>query len=139
MRLKNNIRQRKKSIQGLRPFKDSLPKNIKETIFKKAKIYSKIVDNWKKIVGNDLFDACYPKSFKNYKELSIKRLNLMVKRGKEVDVEYSRNFIIERINIVGNSVTNDSVIRSTLIVDEGDPLNELLYNKYKLIFFNRQK
>ena len=28
MRLKNNIRQRKKSIQGLRPFKDSLPKNI---------------------------------------------------------------------------------------------------------------
>ena len=54
MRLKNNIRQRKKSIQGLRPFKDSLPKNIKETIFKRAKVYSKIVDNWKKIVGNDL-------------------------------------------------------------------------------------
>ena len=53
MRLKNNTRQRKKSIQGLRSFKDSLPKNIKETIFKKAKIYSKIVDNWKKIVGND--------------------------------------------------------------------------------------
>ena len=98
MRLKNNIRQRKKSIQGLRPFKDSLPKNIKETIFKRAKVYSKIVDNWKKIVGNDLFDACYPKSFKNYKELSIKRLNLMVKRGNEVDVEYSRNFIIKRIN-----------------------------------------
>ncbi len=40
MRLKNNTRQRKKSIQGLRSFKDSLPKNIKETIFKKAKIYS---------------------------------------------------------------------------------------------------
>ena len=60
MRLKNNTRQRKKSIQGLRSFKDSLPKNIKETIFKKAKIYSKIVDNWKKIVGIDLSDACYP-------------------------------------------------------------------------------
>ena len=98
MRLKNNTRQRKKSIQGLRSFKDSLPKNIKETIFKKAEIYSKIVDNWKKIVGNDLFDACYPKSFKNYKELSIKRLNLMVKRGHEVDVEYSRKFLIDRIN-----------------------------------------
>ena len=48
MRLKNNTRHRKKSIQGLRSFKDSLPKNIKETIFKKAKIYSKIVDNCKK-------------------------------------------------------------------------------------------
>ena len=98
MRLKNNTRQRKKSIQGLRSFKDSLPKNIKETIFKKAKIYSQIVDNWKKIVGNDLSDAWYPKSFKRSKESSIKRLNLMVKRGREVDVEYSRKFLIDRIN-----------------------------------------
>ena len=98
MRLKNNTRQRKKSIQGLRSFKDSLPKNIKETIFKKAKIYSKIVDNWKKIAGNDLYDVWYPKSFKKSNESSTKRLNLMVKRGREVDVEYSRKFLIDRIN-----------------------------------------
>jgi len=98
MRLKNNTKQRKKSIQGLRSFKDSLPKNIKETIFKKAKIYSKIVDNWKKIAGNGLYDVCYPKSFKKSKESSTKRLNLMVKRGREVDVEYSRKFLIDRIN-----------------------------------------
>ena len=38
-------------------------------------------------------------------------------------------FIIERINIVGNSVTNDSVIRSEMIVDEGDPFSALLVNK----------
>ena len=69
MRFKNNIRHRKKSIQGLRSFKDSLPKNIRETFFKKAEIYSKIVDNWKIIVGKDLSDACYPKSFKNSKAL----------------------------------------------------------------------
>tara|TARA_Y100000992_G_scaffold302314_1_gene276013 strand:- start:940 stop:1287 length:348 start_codon:yes stop_codon:yes gene_type:complete len=94
MRFKNNIRHRKKSIQGLRSFKDSLPKNIKETIFKKAKIYSKIVDNWKEIVGKDLSEASYPKSFKN----STKILNLMVKRGREVDIEYSRKFLIDRIN-----------------------------------------
>ena len=37
--------------------------------------------------------------------------------------------IIERINIVGNSVTNDSVIRSEMIVDEGDPFSKLLVNK----------
>tara|TARA_Y100000817_G_scaffold301347_1_gene281228 strand:- start:589 stop:936 length:348 start_codon:yes stop_codon:yes gene_type:complete len=94
MRFKNNTRHRKKSIQGLRSFKDSLPKNIKETIFKKAKIYSKIVDNWKEIVGKDLSEASYPKSFKN----STKILNLMVKRGREVDIEYSRKFLIDRIN-----------------------------------------
>ena len=38
-------------------------------------------------------------------------------------------FIIERIDIVGNSVTNDSVIRSEMIVDEGDPYSALLINK----------
>ena len=98
MRFKNNTRQRKKSIQGLRSFKDSLPKNIRETILKKADIYSKIINNWKKIVGNDLFITCIPKSFKNFKNSKIKQLNLMVKRGHEVDVEYSRNIIIEKIN-----------------------------------------
>ena len=98
MRFKNNTRQRKKSIQGLRSFKDSLPKDIRETIFKKADIYSKIIDNWKKIVGNDLFESCFPKSFKNLKSSGIKRLNIMVKRGREIDVEYSRKIIIDRIN-----------------------------------------
>ena len=36
---------------------------------------------------------------------------------------------VERINIIGNSVTNDSVIRGELIVDEGDPYSPLLVNK----------
>ena len=98
MRFKNNTRQRKKSIQGLRSFKDSLPKDIRETIFKKAGIYSKIIDNWKKIVGDDLFEACYPKSFKSTKRSEIKRLNIVIKRGREIDVEYSRKIIIDRIN-----------------------------------------
>ena len=98
MRFKNNTRQRKKPIQGLRSFKDSLPKDIRETIFKKADTYSKIIDNWKKIVGDNLFEACSPKSFKNLKISGIKRLNIVVKRGKETDVEYSRKIIIDRIN-----------------------------------------
>ena len=43
MRSKYNTRQRKKSIQGLRSFKDSLPKNIREKILKKAvSLYEKI-------------------------------------------------------------------------------------------------
>ncbi len=98
MRYKNNTRQRRKSIQGLRSFKDSLPKNIRETIFKKANIYSKITNNWKKIVGDDLFETCYPKSFKNLKTSGIKRLYIMVKRGHEIEVEYSRNVIQDKIN-----------------------------------------
>jgi len=98
MRFKNNTRQRKKSIQGLRSFKDSLPKNIRETILKKADIYSKIINNWKKIVGDDLFNACFPKSFKNSNKLSTSCLDIMVKRGHEVDVEYSKKSIVDKMN-----------------------------------------
>ena len=98
MHFKYNTRQKKKSIQGLRSFKVSVPKNIREKILNKADIYSKIIDNWKKIVGNDLFSTCIPKSFKNFKNSKTKQLNLMVKKGFEVDVEYSRNIIIDKIN-----------------------------------------
>ena len=65
MRFKSNIRQRRKSIQGLRSFKDTLPKKIRETILKKGQLYSKITNNWKTIVGIKLYNACSPKSFKN--------------------------------------------------------------------------
>ena len=41
----------------------------------------------------------------------------------------SKKFYVERINILGNYQTIEEVIRNRLIVDEGDPLNSLLYNK----------
>ena len=36
---------------------------------------------------------------------------------------------MREVNIIGNTVTNDSVIRGELIVDEGDPYSKLLVNK----------
>ena len=98
MRFKNYTRQRKKPIQGLRSFNDSLPKDIKKIIINKADIYSKIIDNWKKIVGTDLFEACTPISFKSLNNSKIKLINISVKKGKEIDVEYSRKVIIDKIN-----------------------------------------
>jgi len=47
----------------------------------------------------------------------------------KINIYEGEKVIIERVNIVGNSVTNDSVIRSALIVDEGDPFSTLLVNK----------
>ncbi len=41
----------------------------------------------------------------------------------------SDKFYVERVNILGNFQTIEEVIRNRLIVDEGDPLNTLLYNK----------
>ena len=65
MQFKNNIKQRFKTIQGLRSLKDTLPKNIKKIIKKKGHIFSETLNNWKYIVGNEIFQICYPKSFKN--------------------------------------------------------------------------
>ena len=47
----------------------------------------------------------------------------------EFKVVDSQKFYVERINVIGNFQTIEEVIRNRLIVDEGDPLNELLFNK----------
>jgi outer membrane protein insertion porin family len=47
----------------------------------------------------------------------------------KIDIFEGRKFVIEKINIAGNTVTNDSVIRGELLVDEGDPYSALLVNK----------
>ena len=60
--MKFNTKQRYNSIQGLRSFKNTLPTKIKKIISKKGEIYSKTLDNWKYLVGKDLFNICYPKS-----------------------------------------------------------------------------
>ena len=98
MSLNYNSKQRNKVIQGLRSFKNTLPTNVKKVLIKKGKIYSETLDNWKNIVGKDLFKVCYPKSFKNSNKLNESCLNIMVKRGNEVDLEYSKNTIIKKIN-----------------------------------------
>ena len=98
MRTKNNINQRNKTIQGLRSFKDTLPKNVKKIINKKGHIYSETLSNWKYIVGVELFKFCYPKTFKNSNKFGVSTLVIMVKRGHEVDMEYSKKEILDKMN-----------------------------------------
>ena len=98
MRYKNNIKQRFGTIQGLRSFKDTLPKNIKKVITNRGQIYSETLNNWKFIVGENLFRICYPKSFKNSNKFGVSTLLVMVKRGHEIDLEYSKKDIIDKMN-----------------------------------------
>ncbi len=98
MQFKNNTKQRSQSIQGLRSFKDTLPKNVKKIINKKGHIYSETLNNWKYIVGVELFKVCYPKTFKNSNRFGVSTLVIMVKRGHEVDMEYSKKNILDKIN-----------------------------------------
>jgi len=47
----------------------------------------------------------------------------------EFVINESQKLYVDRINILGNDITNETAIRNLLIIDEGDPLNEILNNK----------
>ena len=98
MQYKNNTKQRFKAIQGLRSLKDTLPKNIKKVINNRGQVYSETLNNWKIIAGESLFKVCFPKSFKNSNKFGVSTLLIMVRRGHEVDLEYSKKEIIDKMN-----------------------------------------
>ena len=47
----------------------------------------------------------------------------------DINIGQSEKYFVERVNIVGNSITNDNVIRGEMLVDEGDAYNSLILNK----------
>jgi len=98
MQFKNNSKQRFKSIQGLRSFKDTLPKNIKKLINKRGHIFSETLNNWKHIAGEDLFKVCYPKAYRSSNKFGVSTLLIMVKRGHEIELEYSKKKIMDKMN-----------------------------------------
>ena len=44
-------------------------------------------------------------------------------------IDEGEQIFVERINIFGNNITKENVIRNQLEIDEGDPYNEILSNK----------
>ena len=126
MQFKKYIMQRNRSVQGLRSFKDTLPKNIKKVINKKGHIYSETLNNWKYIVGENLFKICYPKSFKNSNRFGVSTLLITVKRGHEVDLEYSKKEIMDKMN----SFFGYSVVEKVKFNSFDDEKKILLKEKY---------
>ena len=53
--------------------------------------------------------------------------------GDQIQIKFnifeSEKILVERINILGNNVTNEAVIRGELLLDEGDPFTELNLKK----------
>ena len=134
MQYKNNTKQRFNTIQGLRSLKDTLPKNIKKVINNRGQVYSEILNNWKIIAGENLFKVCYPKSFKSSNKFSASTLSIMVKRGHEVEMEYSKNEIIKKINIY----FNDSIVEKIKLITfdgsqkifKSEIINDVTKNQY---------
>ena len=98
-----------------------------DNIFKKLKgeSYSlnsidKILKEIDKIVLNEQFE--FLKSTVN-ETIEDNLINLTF------DIDESEKFYVEKINILGNNVTREEVIRNNLMVDEGDAFNELLQTR----------
>jgi len=98
MHKKNNINQGSFYIQGLRSFKDTLPKNIKKILNKKGFTYSEILSRWNYLVGRNISKISFPKAFKPKAKNAPGTLILNVQRGNEINVEFNKKFIIEKIN-----------------------------------------
>ena len=97
MHYKQN-KQSRTYVQGLRPFGNTLPRGLKGILKKNGYNYSEIISKWNILVGKDISDCAYPKSIKMKKGDSNGTLVLAIKRGDEINIEYSKKEIIDKIN-----------------------------------------
>ena len=81
---------------------------------------SKIIKTIENIVLQEQFESIKVIPLEN---LVDNKINLTFK------VEESEKFVVKKINIFGNNITQENVIRNQFEIDEGDPFNEILYNK----------
>ncbi len=92
----------------------------------KGKPYS--LNSIRKII-NEIDKTALQKEFvfinANYKEKIVNNDKINI----QIFFEESQKFYVDRVNILGNFITEEKVIRNALIVDEGDPFNEILFNK----------
>ena len=98
MHYKRNNKESKTYVQGLRSFGNTLPRGIKQILKKNGYNYSEIISKWNLLVGKDISNCCYPKSIKMSRENKNGTLILFVERGNEINVEYSKKKIIDKIN-----------------------------------------
>ena len=98
MHYKQNNKESRTYVQGLRPFGNTLPHGVKGILKKNGYNYSEIISKWNMLLGNDISSCSYPKSIKMTKGDKNGTLVLAVKRGNEIDIEYSKKEIINKIN-----------------------------------------
>ena len=94
-------------------------KNINENY--SLRVINNILEEIEIIASNRLYDFIDVTVEEKIVEENKLNLNFIVSDSKK--------YYVERINILGNYATIEEVIRNRLIVDEGDPLNNLLFNK----------
>ena len=84
MHYKQNSKESKTYVQGLRPFGNTLPRGVKGILRKNGYNYSEIISKWSMLVGKNISNCSYPKSIKMTKGNANGTLVLAVKRGNEI-------------------------------------------------------
>ena len=98
MHYKQNNRESKTYVQGLRSFGSTLPRGIRGILKKNGYNYSEIISKWSILVGKDISNCSFPKSIKMKNGNSSGTLVLAINRGDEINIEYSKRQIINKIN-----------------------------------------
>ena len=99
---------------------ETLMKSFKSKKYSLKKIED-ILDEIDLIALNESYE--FVSATYNEKIIDKNKINLTI------NLKDGEKFYVDRINIYGNFVTSESVIRNQLLSDEGDPFNELLVNK----------
>ena len=98
MHNRQNNKESRTYVQGLRSFNKTLPRGIKGILKKNGYNYSEIISKWNSLVGKNISSCAYPKSIKMKKKDKDGTLILNVNRGDEINIEYSKNEIMNKIN-----------------------------------------
>jgi hypothetical protein len=98
MHFKQNNRESRTYVQGLRSFGNTLPRGVKKILKKNGYNYSEIISKWGALAGKEVSSCSYPKSIKMSKGDLNGTLIIAVKRGDEITVEYSKREVIDKIN-----------------------------------------
>ncbi len=95
-------------------------KDLENEIYSFSKL-SKVVDQIDKVSLNREYEFITAKINEEVVENNLLNLKIVI---SETDKKY-----VEKINIFGNNITLETVLRNSLEIDEGDPFNELLHAK----------
>ena len=115
-------------------FSLNLPSNYDAKLFENiTKKFSKLKgDTYSLLKVNDLLDDINDIALSRQYEFINASINETIKGDRidfDINISESDKFYVEKINIIGNYNTLEEVIRNNLIIDEGDPFNEILFNK----------
>jgi hypothetical protein len=136
--------------QGLRPLQSLLPENAKKILKKDGFVYFEIIKNWKNIVGEKMYKDVIPFKIKKTNNENI--LSINVNKNIMIEIEYSRDQIIEKINsyLGFNAINKIQIIskepsfeltKKKIVLSESilKKINEIKSNNLKEIFLKLNK